>query len=46
MFPEVNYDDIIKVHGMNITIVTSAENDAQAMSLLEELGFPFTKKGA
>jgi large subunit ribosomal protein L5 len=46
MFPEVNYDDIIKVHGMNITIVTSAESDAQAMSLLEELGFPFTKKGA
>lgn len=46
MFPEVNYDDIIKVHGMNITIVTSAQNDAQAMSLLEGLGFPFTKKGA
>jgi large subunit ribosomal protein L5 len=46
MFPEVNYDDIIKVHGMNITIVTSAESDAQAMSLLEAFGFPFTKKGA
>jgi large subunit ribosomal protein L5 len=46
MFPEVNYDDIIKVHGMNITIVTSAESDAHAMSLLEALGFPFTKKGA
>lgn len=46
MFPEVNYDDIIKVHGMNITIVTSTESDAQAMSLLEALGFPFSKKGA
>lgn len=46
MFPEVNYDDIIKVHGMNITIVTTAQSDAQAMSLLEALGFPFTKKGA
>jgi len=46
MFPEVNYDDIIKVHGMNITIVTSAQSDAQAMSLLEALGFPFSKKGA
>jgi large subunit ribosomal protein L5 len=46
MFPEVNYDDIIKVHGMNITIVTSTDSDTQAMSLLEALGFPFTKKGA
>lgn len=46
MFPEVNYDDIIKVHGMNITIVTTAQSDAHAMSLLEAFGFPFTKKGA
>jgi large subunit ribosomal protein L5 len=44
VFPEVNYDDIIKVHGMNITVVTSAKNDTQAEALLEALGFPFTKK--
>jgi large subunit ribosomal protein L5 len=46
MFPEVNYDDIIKVHGMNITITTTTDSDAEAMALLEALGFPFTKKGA
>jgi len=46
MFPEVNYDDIIKVHGMNITIVTTTNSDSEAMALLEALGFPFTKKGA
>ena len=46
IFPEVNYDDIIKVHGMNITIVTSGQSDAEALALLEALGFPFTKKGA
>jgi large subunit ribosomal protein L5 len=46
MFPEVNYDDIIKVHGMNITIATTTDSDAEAMALLEALGFPFTKKGA
>lgn len=46
MFPEVNYDDIIKVHGMNITIVTTTKSDTEALALLEALGFPFTKKGA
>ena len=46
MFPEVNYDDIIKVHGMNITIVTKTNSDSEAMALLEALGFPFTRKGA
>ena len=46
VFPEVNYDDIIRVHGMNITIVTTSEDDKGAMVLLEALGFPFTKKAA
>lgn len=46
MFSEVNYDDIIKVHGMNITIVTTTDSDSEALALLEALGFPFTKKGA
>jgi len=45
VFPEVNYDDIIKVHGMNIVIVTTTDSDEHAEVLLEALGFPFTKKG-
>jgi large subunit ribosomal protein L5 len=43
IFPEVDYDDIIKVHGMNIAINTTTEDDRMAMRLLELLGFPFTK---
>ena len=43
MFPEVNYDDIIKTHGMNISIATTTQSDEQAMRLLELLGFPFSR---
>ncbi|MDC7249969.1 MAG: 50S ribosomal protein L5 [Sphaerochaetaceae bacterium] len=43
MFPEVVYDDIIKTHGMNISISTSASDDAEAFRLLELVGVPFTK---
>ena len=43
MFPEVEFDNIIKTHGMNITIVTSTENDKEAFILLEKLGMPFAK---
>ena len=43
MFPEVVYDNIIKTHGMNISIATSATNDAEAYRLLELVGIPFTK---
>ena len=43
MFPEVDFDKIIKTHGMNITIVTSTEDDKQAFTLLEKLGMPFAK---
>lgn len=45
IFPEVNYDDIVKIHGMNINIVTTAKDDKSALVLLEMLGFPFVKKG-
>ena len=41
IFPEIDYDEIDKVRGMDITIVTSAENDMQAISLLRSLGCPF-----
>jgi large subunit ribosomal protein L5 len=43
VFPEINYDRVEKVRGMNITICTSAENDAHGKALLEALGVPFRK---
>ena len=43
IFPEIEYDKIDKVRGMEITIVTSAKNDEQAAQLLEMLGMPFRK---
>ena len=43
VFTEVNYDSIIKVHGMNINISTTTEDDKQALRMLELIGFPFTK---
>ncbi len=43
MFPEVEYDNIIRTHGMNISISTTAENDKEAFKLLELLGLPFAK---
>jgi large subunit ribosomal protein L5 len=43
IFPEITYDSIMQIHGMNITVVTSAENDKAGFALLEKLGMPFTK---
>lgn len=43
VFPEVVYDDIMVTHGMNITIVTSTNNDKEAFKLLEFMGMPFGK---
>jgi large subunit ribosomal protein L5 len=43
VFPEINYDRVDKVRGMNITICTSAESDADGKALLEALGMPFRK---
>lgn len=43
VFPEINYDRVEKVRGMNITICTSAVNDADGKALLEALGMPFRK---
>jgi large subunit ribosomal protein L5 len=43
VFPEINYDKVDKVRGMNITICTSAETDANGKALLEALGMPFRK---
>jgi large subunit ribosomal protein L5 len=43
IFPEIDYDKIDKIRGMELTIVTSAENDSQAFELLKLLGMPFRK---
>jgi large subunit ribosomal protein L5 len=49
IFPEINYDMIDQVHGMDVTFVTTAGRDDRALALLKELGLPFRtdeKKGA
>jgi large subunit ribosomal protein L5 len=46
VFPEIEYDKIDKLRGMEVTIVTSAPDDDQARALLQLLGMPFTKKEA
>ncbi len=43
VFPEINFDKIEKVRGMNITICTTADNDNDGKALLEALGMPFRK---
>lgn len=43
IFPEINYDQVDKVRGMNITMVTTAANDAESRALLLALGMPFRK---
>jgi len=44
VFPEVQFDDIIKTHGMNISFVTSGDDDKQSLRLLEMMGMPFAKE--
>ncbi len=44
IFPEIDYDKIEKIRGLNITIVTSAKNDDEGRALLTALGMPFKKK--
>lgn len=43
VFPEINIDKVNKINGMDITFVTSAPTDKEAMSLLKSLGLPFKK---
>lgn len=43
IFPEINYDKVIKVRGMDIVIVTSAQTDEEGRELLNLLGMPFRK---
>ena len=41
IFPEINYDDVVQVRGLDVAITTTAENDEQALALLRGLGLPF-----
>jgi len=41
IFPEIDYDDIVRVHGMDITFVTTTDRDDEALVLLREMGMPF-----
>jgi len=41
IFPEVDIEEVRKVHGMDITVVTSTDKDDEAYALLREMGFPF-----
>ncbi|PIR07023.1 MAG: 50S ribosomal protein L5 [Candidatus Komeilibacteria bacterium CG11_big_fil_rev_8_21_14_0_20_36_20] len=42
-FPEISMDDVDKIHGLEVTIVTSAKDDKQTLTLLRAFGFPFKK---
>jgi large subunit ribosomal protein L5 len=46
VFPEIEYDKIDRLRGMEITIVTTAKTDEEARALLRSLGMPFQQKGA
>jgi large subunit ribosomal protein L5 len=46
IFPEINYDNVDKIRGMNITMVSSAKTDDEARRLLDFLGLPFRKSGS
>jgi len=43
VFPEINPDDVLNIHGLQATIVTTAKNDEDGLALLKQLGFPFKK---
>jgi large subunit ribosomal protein L5 len=45
IFPEIDYDNIDQVRGMDVTITTTAQNDAEAFALLDALGMPFSREG-
>ena len=43
IFPEIEYDKIDKIRGMNITLITSAKTDKEGFELLQALGMPFKR---
>ena len=46
VFPEINYDKVAHVRGMDIVVVTTASNDEQAVAFMEEMGMPLRREGA
>ena len=44
VFPEINPDDVLNIHGIQVTIVTTANNNEEGKALLEQIGFPLKKK--
>ena len=44
IFPEIDYDKVVKIHGMDITISTTASTDEEAMELMKGFGFPFRRR--
>ncbi len=44
VFPEINPDEIERVHGLSVTIVTTAKNREEGLALFKAMGFPFAKK--
>jgi large subunit ribosomal protein L5 len=45
IFPEIDYDEIDQIRGLDVTFTTSAKTDAEAFALLEALGMPFAREG-
>jgi large subunit ribosomal protein L5 len=45
IFPEIDYDSVDQVRGLDVTLTTSAETDAEAFALLDALGMPFARDG-
>jgi large subunit ribosomal protein L5 len=43
IFPEIDYDKVAKIRGLDIVMVTTARSDKEAYALLEKLGMPFRK---
>jgi large subunit ribosomal protein L5 len=44
IFPEIDYDNVMKIRGLDITLVTTAETDAQGRAFLDAFGFPFRRQ--
>jgi large subunit ribosomal protein L5 len=45
VYPEIDYDQIDKIRGMEVSVVTTARNDDEGRQLLQLLGMPFKKEG-
>jgi len=43
VFPEINPDDVLNIHGIQVTVTTTAKNDEEGRALLTKIGFPFKK---